>query len=60
MRKLILMGLMLVSTLSFAHEKTEEEKRVVYTLIKQQLNEGVITNKIAQKMWKTYLHCCKK
>ena len=54
------MGLMLVSTLSFAHEKTEEEKRVVYTLIKQQLNEGVITNKIAQKMWKTYLHCCKK
>ena len=60
MKKLILITLMLVSTLSFAHEKTKADKKVVYTTIKKQLNEGKIDIKTAQKMWKAYIRCCKK
>lgn len=58
MKRLVLIGLMLISTLSFAHNKTEADKRAVYTTIKQQLDEGKIDVETAQKMWKTYLHCC--
>jgi len=58
MKRLILIGLMLISTLSFAHNKTEEDKRAVYITIKQQLDEGKIDVKTAQKMWHSYLHCC--
>jgi hypothetical protein len=60
MKKFILIALMLVSTLSFAHEKTKADKKAVYTTIKKQLNEGKINIKTAQKMWKAYLHCCKE
>ena len=60
MKRLVLIGLMLISTLSFAHEKTEADKRAVYTTIQKQLNEGKIDIKTAQKMWYTYLHCCPK
>jgi len=60
MKRLVLIGLMLISTLSFAHNKTEADKKAVYTTIKQQLNEGKIDIETAQKMWKAYLHCCKE
>ena len=60
MKRLVLIGLMLISTLSFAHEKTKADKRAVYITIKQQLNEGKIDIEAAQKMWKAYLHCCKE
>jgi len=60
MKRLVLIGLMLISTLSFAHSKTEADKRAVYTTIKQQLNEGKIDVETAQKIWKAYLHCCKE
>ncbi len=50
----------MISTLSFAHEKTEADKRMVYNTIQKQLDEGRIDIKTAQKMWYTYLHCCKK
>lgn len=60
MKKFILITLILVSTLSFAHEKTEADKKEVYNTIKQQLDEGKIDVKTAQKMWKAYLHCCKE
>ena len=60
MKKLVLICLMLVSTLSFAHEKTKADKKIVYTTIKKQLNEGKIDIKTAQKMWKAYIGCCKK
>lgn len=60
MKKLILICLMLVSTFSCAHLKTKADKKAVYTTIKQQLNDGKIGIKTAQKMWKTYLHCCKE
>lgn len=60
MKKLVLICLMLVSTLSFAHEKTKADKKAVYTVIKKQLDKGKIDIKTAQKMWKVYLHCCKK
>lgn len=58
MKRLVLIGLMLISTLSFAHNKTEADKKAVYTTIKQQLDEGKIDVETAQKMWKVYLHCC--
>ena len=58
MKRLVLISLMLISTLSFAHNKTEADKRAVYTTIKQQLDEGKIDIETAQKMWKAYLHCC--
>jgi hypothetical protein len=60
MKKFILIALMLISTLSFAHERTKADKKVVYTTIKKQLNEGKIDIKTAQKMWKAYIRCCKK
>ena len=60
MKRLVLIGLMLISTLSFAHNKTEADKKAVYTTIKHQLNEGKIDIGTAQKMWKAYLHCCKE
>jgi len=60
MKRLILIGLMLISTLSFAHEITEADKLEVYTTIKQQLDEGKIDVETAQKMWNAYIRCCKK
>jgi len=54
------MGLMLIGTLSFAHNKTEADKRAVYTTIKQQLDEGKIDVETAQKMWDAYRKCCLK
>jgi len=60
MKRLVLIGLMLISTLSFAHEKTKADKRIVYNTIQKQLDEGKIDIKTAQKMWKAYLHCCPK
>lgn len=60
MKKIIMWSLVFFSTLSFAHEKTKEDKKAVYNVIKKQLDERKIDIKTAQKIWKTYLHCCKK
>ncbi len=60
MKRLVLIGLMLISTLSFAHNKTEEDKKAVYEAIQQQLEEGTIDIKTAQQMWYTYIRCCEK
>ena len=51
---------MLVSTLSFAHPKTEADQRKMYNTIQAQLDEGTIDIKTAQKMWAAYKRCCKK
>jgi outer membrane protease len=59
MKNLLLVGLMLVSTLSFAHDRTREEKQKMYNTIQEQLDEGMIDIQTAQKMWSAYIKCCK-
>ena len=59
MKKLLLLTTLLVSTLTFAHEKTETEKEQMYDVIKTQLDEGKISVQTAQKMWTAYIKCCK-
>ena len=59
MRKLLLLITLLVSTLTFAHEKNEISKKQMYDVIKTQLDKGKISVQTAQKMWKAYRECCK-
>ena len=59
MKKLLLLITLLVSTLTFAHEKTEIEKKQMYDVINTQLDEGKINAQTAQKMWIAYIKCCK-
>jgi hypothetical protein len=59
MKKLLLVAMLLVSTLTFAHERTREEKKEMYDVIRTQLDEGKIDVQTAQKMWQAYLKCCK-
>ena len=59
MRKLLLLITLLVSTLTFAHEKTERSKKQMYNVIQKQLDKGQIDLKTAQKMWAAYIRCCK-
>jgi len=59
MKKLMLIGVLLISTLTFAHDKTREDKKAMFGFIQTQLNEGKINLQTAQKMWKVYIKCCK-
>ena len=59
MKKLLLVVMLLGSSLTFAHDHTQEEKREVYEFIQTQLKEGQITVSTAQKMWLSYIRCCK-
>lgn len=59
MKKLLLLITLLVSTLTFAHEKTERSKKQMYNVIQKQLDKGQIDLKTAQKMWAAYVRCCK-
>ena len=59
MKKLLLLITLLVSTLTFAHDKTNISKKQMYGVIKTQLDEGKISVQTAQKMWAAYLKCCK-
>jgi hypothetical protein len=59
MKKLLLLITLLVSTLTFAHEKTEISNKQMYDVIKTQLDEGKISVQTAQKMWAAYIKCCK-
>lgn len=58
MKKLLLVAMLLGSSLTFAHDHTQEEKREVYEFIQTQLKEGQITVSTAQKMWAAYIRCC--
>ena len=58
MRKLLLLITLLVSTLTFAHDKTNISKKQMYDVIKTQLDEGKISVQTAQKMWAAYVKCC--
>jgi hypothetical protein len=59
MKKLMLIWVLLISTLTFAHDKTREDKKAMYDFVQTQLNEGKINIQTAQKMWKVYIKCCK-
>ena len=43
MKKLLFTAMLLGSSLTFAHNPTQEEKREVYEFIQTQLKEGQIT-----------------
>lgn len=58
--KAITCMLMLVASLTYAHETSFEEKKKMYNEITAQYESGSITLETAQKMWKTYIECCRK
>lgn len=60
MKKLIVGAMLLVSSLTFAHELTKEQEKQIYDYIKLQLDLEQITIEEAQAMWKKHLNCCKK
>ena len=60
MKRLIMIILLLSTGLNYAHDKTKEDKKLVYSTIKLQLDKGNIDVKTAQKMWRNYIYCCKK
>jgi len=47
-------------SVTYAHTKTTQEKMKVYEVIQNQLEEGKIDVKTAQKMWAAYIRCCKE
>ena len=60
MKKLIVVALMLVGSLTYAHPRTHEENRKVYEHIQQLLEDDLIDVKTAQTMWKSYIECCEE
>ena len=60
MKKLLLVALMLVGSLTYAHPRTSEDDRQVYEYINQMLEEGTIDVETAQKMWLAYQRCCEE
>lgn len=59
MKKLLLLITFLVSTSTFAHELTKEEKKVIYDYISLQLEKKLITREQAQAMWLEATKCCR-
>lgn len=59
MKKLLLLITFLVSTSTFAHELTKEEKKVIYDYISLQLEKKLITQEQAQVMWVEATKCCR-
>ena len=60
MKKIVLGVMLMVSSLTFAHDLTKEQKEKIYDYIKLQLDLERITIEEAQAMWKKHLKCCKK
>lgn len=54
----VLILTLLSCTLTFAHDKSEVQKRQMYEVIQSQLDKGEIDIQTAQKMWKAYIKCC--
>ena len=57
MKQLLILAL-LVSSLTYAHPLSEDEKKETYEFIQKQLKEGNLTVEAAQKMWLAYIRCC--
>lgn len=51
---------MLVSSLTFAHPSSYEQKKEFYNSINTQYQQGTISLETAQNMWKAYIRCCKE
>ena len=60
MKNIIIGAMLMISSLTFAHELTREQHKQVYDYIKLQLDLERITVEEAQVMWKKHLMCCKK
>lgn len=60
MKKLIVVALMLVGSLTYAHDLTVEEKKVIYDYIQLRLEQGEITLQEAQHLWLEHTSCCKE
>ena len=60
MKNIIIGAMLMVSSLTFAHELTRERHKKVYDYIQLQLDLERITVEEAQVMWKKHLMCCKK
>ena len=59
MKKIVIGMMLMVSSLTLAHDFTREQKQKIYDYIKLQLDLGIITNDEAQTMWKKHIRCCK-
>ena len=55
MRKLIVVALMLVSTLTYANDSSEKERKIIYDFIHLQLQQGEITLIEAQHLWRKHV-----
>ena len=60
MKKIVLGVMLMISSLTFAHDLTKEQERKIYDYIRLQLDLEQITIEEAQVMWKKHLKCCKK
>jgi|TARA_R110001592_G_scaffold96012_1_gene276048 hypothetical protein len=60
MKKIVLGVMLMISSLTFAHDLTKEQERKIYDYIRLQLDLEQITIEEAQAMWKKHLKCCKK
>jgi|TARA_S200002703_G_scaffold95703_1_gene82743 hypothetical protein len=60
MKNIIIGAMLMISSLTFAHELTREQHKKVYDYIQLQLDLERITVEEAQVMWKKHLMCCKK
>jgi len=60
MRNILFLFAFMFISVTYAHTKTTEEKMKVYEVIQNQLEEGKIDVKTAQKMWAAYIRCCKE
>jgi hypothetical protein len=58
MKQLTLIVALFVSSITFAHEKSDQEKREMYNAIQLQLEADLIDLETAQKMWVAYIKCC--
>ena len=59
MKKIVLGVMLMISSLTFAHDLTKEQKQKIYDYIKLQLDLERITMDEAQAMWKEHTKCCK-
>ena len=58
MKQLMLICALFVSSITFAHEKSDQEKREMYDAIQLQVEADLITVEEAQRLWIAYLKCC--
>jgi len=58
MKQLMLICALFVSSITFAHEKSDQEKREMYNAIQLQVKANLISVEEAQKLWVAYLKCC--